>query len=580
MIWTKKFANLKLRKKMFFIYILLAGIMGSVAIFVLQYSFGITDKKLFEKSLQELEFFSQRVDKELEDIENLSYSLAMDDQVQETLADAAEKRYLSLEYYYALRPVRKIFLNEINSQPIVFNAKYINQETVCFSMGTEDGKISDELYRRFLRECRKARGGYVSLPMTGMTEYQISGRDILEVENASLRYLGTVLLTSDIAGIIEEEKDTLQFSDSLLYVYTKEGMIYQSTDEIPVMPEKKDGQGYQIIKYQGRHYFMGYLQNQDGQWTYVNYVPYDNFLKQTKSARYLVISVLILVWICTFFIMNLLARIITTPLQGLTETIHIVRQGEFKRAQKNLKIETAGEDEIGILTKDFGVMLDEIETLIHENYEKQILLQDTRYKMLQAQINPHFLYNTLNALNWMVKAGKNSEAGKMIIELGTLMRASFSKEAYISVESEVGIVKSYITIQQFRYKSRVEFCVDTEGNLADYQMPRMILQPLVENAINYGADQSLEFCRICVYAKEVPKEQYVILKVTDEGAGMSKEEIQAVYDGTMIPKGNGIGLKNIMERLSMTYDKSSFTIESELHKGTQITIKIPKEHKF
>ena len=582
-MWQKckiKFANAKLSKKMFFAYALLAGIMLIMAIFVFQYSFCITNKELYEKSLQELEFFSQRVDKELEDIESLSYTLAMDAQVQAALADASNKRYLSLEYYYALRPVRKAFLNGVNSRQVVYNAKYLNKDTVCISVGKEEGEIADETYSLFMDQCSNARGGYVSLPPSENYEYLISGRDILEVENASLRYLGTVLLTSDISGIIEEEKKNLQFSESLLFVYEGDNVIYKSVQDIPQLPDITEGQGYQIIRYCGKHYFMGYLQNSKTQWTYVNGVPYDTLLRQTKNARSLVGIVLISVWVFAFFFMNILAKIITTPLRTLTDTIHIAGLGEFKKAQESLQVEKAAEDEIGILTKDFGIMLEEIQTLIHENYDKQLLLQETKYKMLQAQINPHFLYNTLNALNWMVKAGKNNEAGKMIIELGNLMRASFSKEAYVSAETEIDIVRSYITIQQFRYKSRVVFDIKTEGNLSEYQVPKMILQPLVENAIHYGVDQSLEYSRICVEAQEIKEEHCLILSVSDEGVGMTEEEIQAVYNGTIIPKGNGIGLKNIIERLKLTYDNSSFQIESRIHQGTKIIMKIPKEHKI
>lgn len=252
-MWQKckiKFANAKLSKKMFFAYALLAGIMGSMAIFVLQYSFGITNKELYEKSLQELEFFSQRVDKELEDIESLSYTLAMDAQVQAALADASNKRYLSLEYYYALRPVRKAFLNGVNSRQVVYNAKYLNKDTVCISVGKEEGEIADETYSLFMDQCSNAKGGYVSLPPSENYEYLISGRDILEVENASLRYLGTVLLTSDISGIIEEEKKNLQFSESLLFMkvimsYIK---VYRTYRSFRILQKDRDIRSSGIVE--------------------------------------------------------------------------------------------------------------------------------------------------------------------------------------------------------------------------------------------------------------------------------------------------------------------------------------------
>lgn len=220
-------------------------------------------------------------------------------------------------------------------------------------------------------------------------------------------------------------------------------------------------------------------------------------------------------------------------------------------------------------------MLGKIEELIHENYEKQLLLQKTKYKMLQAQINPHFLYNTLNALNWMVKAGRKQDAGDMIMELGKLLRASFAKDPYATILQEVEIVESYITIQSFRYGKRIEFEVRKDGNLEKYKIPRMILQPLVENAINYGADNMEEKCVIKVLAAE--EESRVRLQVSDSGKGMDARELESIRSFTFQPKGNGIGLRNIKERLALIYEESDFLIESEPGKGTRITIRIPKK---
>lgn len=194
--------------------------------------------------------------------------------------------------------------------------------------------------------------------------------------------------------------------------------------------------------------------------------------------------------------------------------------------------------------------------------------------MLQAQINPHFLYNTLNALNWMVKAGHSSEAGKMIVELGKMLRAAFITDPCTSVEDDVELVRSYITIQQFRYPERAEFQVETRGNLKDYMIPHMTLQPLVENAIYYGVEASLSCCAVTV--KAIEEEEEILLEVKDTGPGMLAGELEAVRSFTAVPKGTGIGIKNIRERLLITYEKSQFDIESMPGRGTTVRIRIPK----
>lgn len=222
-------------------------------------------------------------------------------------------------------------------------------------------------------------------------------------------------------------------------------------------------------------------------------------------------------------------------------------------------------------------MLETVDTLIHENYEKQLLLKDTKYKMLRAQINPHFLYNTLNVIHWMIRAKRNEEAGRMIVELGDILHYSFSQTPYAIISDEIKMVKSYIKIQQSRYQDRIKFEIFTEGALDKYIMPRMILQPLVENAISYGAEVSLDICTITVSVRE--NADAIVMEVIDDGVGMSEEELEAVRSYTFKPKGHGIGLKNISERLKMDDENSIFYIDSVSGKGTNVTIKLHKRAK-
>lgn len=289
--------------------------------------------------------------------------------------------------------------------------------------------------------------------------------------------------------------------------------------------------------------------------------------------RYAMLGGLVAVFLVTLYVLVKVSNIITSPLHHLTEAMYLVERGDFREAREFLKVEDRS-DEAGLLTQEFQIMLEKINSLIHENYEKQLLLMDTRYQMLQAQINPHFMSNTLNAVNWMIKAGENRDASKMIVELGNLLQAAFSQELYTTVEREVETAESYITIQQFRYRNRIVFTVEKQGSLKEYIVPCMILQPLIENAIYYGADRSLTVCNIFVSARE--DERGMLLSVRDEGAGMNEDELEAVRNGTLKPKGHGIGLKNIRERLRMAYVDSEFVIESKPGVGTQITICIPR----
>lgn len=567
------FQNMKLSGKMVFIYLIVAGASCAISMIGLQASFGIYDKKLYEKSLQELEFFTQKVNDDLQSIENLSYTLAMNEDVQEALREAKESKYLSQEYYYRIMPIRKIFLDEVNILPVVKNAMYIDRQNVRISVGTDCGTVGGETYTKLLSMCKDARGADVVLPPSGEFPYQLSGRDILETQNARLTYLGTVIVTSDISQMIEKKKKELKYADSLLYVYSGDGMIYGNEEKLPNLPRMDENQGYKIVRYQNEQYFMSYLKAEKNGWMYVNYVPYREIFGQMQILRYGMLGGLVAVFLATLYVLVKVSNIITSPLHHLTEAMYLVERGDFQEAKVFLKVENRS-DEAGLLTQEFQIMLEKIDSLIHENYEKQLLLMDTRYQMLQAQINPHFMSNTLNAVNWMIKAGKNRDASKMIVELGNLLQAAFSQELYTTVEQEMETAESYITIQQFRYRNRVVFTMEKQGSLKEYIVPSMILQPLIENAIYYGADRSLTVCNISVSAKE--DERGMLLSVRDEGAGMGADELEAVRNGTVKPKGHGIGLKNIRERLHMAYADSEFVIESQPGAGTQITIYIPR----
>ena len=144
-----------------------------------------------------------------------------------------------------------------------------------------------------------------------------------------------------------------------------------------------------------------------------------------------------------------------------------------------------------------------------------------------------------------------------------------------TVQDEIRTVESYMAIQKFRYQNRVEFETYMSEDTGGYMVPRMILQPLVENSIYYGVDKSLSTCVIRVRAEV--KDTWIVLSVEDNGSGMEAEELEEVRKGTITPKGHGIGLKNIRERMKMAYEDSGFVIESRPGEGTRIEIWLPKQ---
>ncbi len=578
-MWVKlkqKYYDMALAGKVMLVFLLFLLIFCAVSQTVLQICLSIYDEKLYEKSLQELDYFTQEVNRSLGEIKALSTDIAMDDEIQEQLTALRDMEEADAAYSLGLLNLRSLITSKFNTEANinVRSTDYYDGRMADILIGVKVEKVPDAVRAELEEPLLAARGGIVSRDPDDSWPYYVAGRNVLEKEHARLTYLGTLLLTCDIERLIGRKVSSLEAEHASLYVYTDQYMLYQDeTVEELSLPEYGEEKGYEIVRVGKQRYFMCWLYSPATGWMYANVFPYTEIYGQIWTAR-MVLLVIIFIMAAVFIMgMKSLIGTITRPLNELTESMKIVETGDFEGARAYLTLEERG-DETGLLQREFDTMLRRINELIEENYEKQLLLKDTSYKMLRAQINPHFIYNTLNTINWMVKWNKNEEVSRLIVEFGKLLRSSFAGEPFATVEEEAESVEGYIAIQTYRYKNRGDFIVEKSGDLEKYQTPRMILQPLVENAIYYGIEDSLEKCTVRVTVKE--EGEYILYEVADTGPGMDGETLQAVRDGTVKSKGNGIGLANIRERLKLIFDDAGFAVESEPGQGTTVRIRIPK----
>ncbi len=573
--WYRKFRDMKLAQKMIAVYMLILGVCLIFCIAALRVSFNIYDGKLYEKSLQELDFFTQQVNRNLEQVEDLSYYIAVDTKMQERLAAMKGMRQFTAEYSSALYELRMMLNNEMSNTDMISNITYTDGGTTTVQVGVYTGLPDDSRKEAVLNGFHDAKGAYVIYPPDADYPYLLSGRDIRKHIDASLEYLGTLMITCDVAGMIEKNIQSLEAESAALCVYTDNGLVYESREgmikEIPVLTGEK---GYQIVNAEGQRYFLCHLKSSKTGWTYVNMFPYSEIYGQNQKLRNMVILGFLVLFFASAMALKKLSHMIVKPLEQLTESMQMAEHADFKGAREFLEQEER-KDEIGLLTQEFRVSMEKIDNLIHENYEKQILLKDTKYRMLQAQINPHFLYNTLNSINWMVRAGKNKEAAEMTVALGDILRAALGRNQYFRMQEELYILKKYMMIQEYRYQKRVTFHMEADEELDKCLIPHMTLQPLVENAIYHCVEKMLEPCDISV---EVRAEgNHIRLMVTDNGPGMTAKDLEAVRSFTARTTGHGIGLKNIYERLKMAFEQeASFEIDSAPGEGTQIRIMIPR----
>ena len=262
----------------------------------------------------------------------------------------------------------------------------------------------------------------------------------------------------------------------------------------------------------------------------------------------------------------LISRSISRPVHSLSLAMESVESGDL-----TVRMDPDRGDEIGLLYRRFNMMTSRIESLVRETKDEQEQLRIAERRALQAQINPHFLYNTLNTIKSLAKLNETEQVTKIVTEFSRLLRHSIdSRDDTVTIRESFELVESYLVIQKIRYGSRLSYSVRCEPEILSFPIPKLIVQPLVENAVVHGIEKKIAPGRIDVSAWK--EEDRIFIEILDDGPGLDRE--MAPMD-----KGEncGVGLENVCRRLMLTYgEKSRFTMEErEKTGGTRVILSIP-----
>lgn len=308
-------------------------------------------------------------------------------------------------------------------------------------------------------------------------------------------------------------------------------------------------------------------------WTVVGCMNTAELLRKSNQAQSIyVISAIVLV-IIALLLSSIIARNITSPLQRLRDSMAKVQEGDFNAGD----VEVFSENEIGSLTRSFNVMTHRIQDLVEQNVYEQEEKRKSELKALQSQINPHFLYNTLDSIIWMAEGKKNEEVVLMTASLARLLRQSISNEdELVSIGQEIEYARSYLTIQKMRYKDKLEFQIEVEPAVKHVQIIKLVLQPIIENAIYHGLKYKESKGLLIVRGYE--QGVNAVLEVTDNGVGMEPETLQHIFERHKVNyHSNGVGVYNVQKRLQLYYgNEYGIAYQSEKGMGTTATITIPK----
>ena len=308
-------------------------------------------------------------------------------------------------------------------------------------------------------------------------------------------------------------------------------------------------------------------------WTVVGAAYTSELLKNNEQAQMWYLLVASILLLAVIGISGIISREITKPIRSLRDSMRKVQNGQF-----DTHVEVITENEIGSLGRSFNLMTSEIRALMEQNVYEQKQKRKSELKALQAQINPHFLYNTLDSIIWMSEAGENDEVVEMTSALARLLRQSISNDQEeVELEKEIEYVKNYLTIQKMRYKDKLEFFIYVDPRVAHVPVIKLVLQPLVENAIYHGIKYKETKGNLKIYAK--PVDGRVEIVVADDGIGMDEDVMEHIFDEhRKEQKRNGVGVPNVQKRLQLQYGSEyGIRYESVKGAGTKVVITIPTD---
>ena len=368
-------------------------------------------------------------------------------------------------------------------------------------------------------------------------------------------------------------------SNSDIYIINSQGIVisaegkkdigkpHQLNAGIDALNEKRDG-GYRKINLNGKPVLLIYTQTSNIGWRIVQLVSVDEIYAGEDQNMKSVLTTIIISLLLIMPIIILISRFLSQPIIRLAKRMNSVRDGQINKID-----ETTYGMEVYELYNSYNFMAERINDLLSDIQHANKIQRQTEIKALQAQINPHFLYNTLDSINWMALENNIPDISKMVTMLSRLFRLSLSKGRTVyRLGDELEQVGYYLEIQKIRFKNRFNYYIEADEHLKDYYIPKLILQPLVENSLVHGFQKTLAGGVIMIIAKIIGER--IIIDVTDNGMGIPEEKAQRIL--SIDSSEGGYGIKNVHERIKYTCGETyglQYIFDSP--EGTNVRIELP-----
>lgn len=581
------------RKIVFYMYVVLIPLLLLICAAVTVYRYRVSRSEYEQLQRQSVNNLQTSLDIIEEDVRTLSLNLAINEDIRSILTAADPERInRDVKFWQNIAPMRMVedsialkgYIKTLSIYPENGVTPYLRCMDASSYLPDLESVQATEVYQKTKELLGK--GIWVSAPRGNREIYQASRADKLVLcraiyNGAKSRMLAYVTIGISLEVIEDLCENSLQSEKESILLYENKGeelLICGNADEEVCQYIRENAASIKFGlqgTYKNWEFYGGSIS--EDQWRICKVVPKKGFFDILKEITYIPLLLMIGISLGILPLLLLTSNVISKPLELVCVAMGKFRQGDFQQ-----QVEIRTNDEIGEVASCFNQMVTDIRELINKNYIMVLRERESELAVLQAQINPHFLYNALDSIYWQAIGMGDEQTAESIYELAQLFRLVLGQgKSMVTVEMELQLLERYLEIQKLRFHEQMNYTFEKDPSVLNQKIPKLILQPFVENAVIHGMQNATE--DFCIAVSVHGAGDCMEIQIRDNGVGMDEVQLQRIWeeDSDKVYSGQRIGryaIKNVRERLMLKYEERfDLTIESRIGEGTLVTVRIPLE---
>ncbi len=573
--------NLRTELMLYFsiLIIIILTLVGTVSYYWNKKAIGL---KVTESTVESLKQIDKNMLMAFGEIEDLSLFVISNEDIRTYLKRSNKEL---LQYENPILKLNEAFVNLTNTKSYILSVNVYGNNGLNFETAGPSAVDNEKLIQSYEGEI--PQDGNCIFTQTYIRNFQILGsqyvislyRQLNDINNFKRR-LGIIRIDLNERELNKTYKDMKLGDTGYIFVADKEGRVISHSDVTQLSKDIKSqepfnhafegGEGYYRKKYMGKDLLIAYYTSKKQNLVYISVVPFRELLEEVDTSLGMTVILIVIVSTIALTMVHLMSLKIVKPIKKLTKLMQEVEEGNL-----NVLINIKRKDEIGTLGRSFNSMTVKLKNLIEEVYKIQISIKEAELKALQSQINPHFLYNTLDVIYWTSRLEKATKTGEIVVALAAFFKLGLNKgNEMTTVGKEVMHLENYLIIQKFRYDEAPELIIDVDPELFNCKIIKLTLQPLVENALVHGIAGLQGKGSVKVIGRQAGED--IQFEVIDNGVGIDPEQLIKLL-GTGFDEKDGYGIRNVDQRIKLYFgEQYGIEIFSEKGNGTRVAVTVPK----